>query len=154
MNALLRQINATTRTEKMSEEKPLHMRPFPYVCSCLAVLLITSSCGKSSIDGSLTGKWKLISYSGGPTYPSSEVGEILTLRTAHIYEIRYNDSLTSSGIYRVGHPSYAPKPVLYFSKQDNYGSMISFDKDTLVLAYAGVTVTLYSPTVCRFVKVH
>lgn len=131
------------------------MRPFPYVyiCGCLAVLLLTSSCGKSSIEGNLTGKWKLVSYTGGPPYPTLALGQILTLHTDHSYEVRYNDSLISSGIYHVGHPSNVPKPVLYFGSQDSYGSLISFDKGTLVLAYAGVTLALYLPPVSRYVKV-
>lgn len=130
-----------------------HMRPFPYIyiCGCLAVLLLTSSCGKSSSEGNLTGKWKLVSYSGGPTNPRPALGEILTLRT-NTYEIRYNDSLISSGIYHVGHPSNTPKPVLYFSLQDDYGSWISFDKDTLVLTYAGIMVALYTPPISRYVR--
>lgn len=130
------------------------MRPFPYIyiCGCLAVLLLTSSCGKSSSEGNLTGKWKLVSYSGGPTNPRPALGEILTLRT-NTYEIRYNDTLISSGIYHVGHPSNLPKPVIYFSSQDYYGSMIRLNMDTLELTYAGVMVALYTPPVSRYVRV-
>ena len=131
------------------------MRPFPYVyiCGCLAVLLIASSCGKSSMEGSLTGKWKLVSYSGGPTYSGSAVGEILTLRIEHSYEIRYNDSLISSGIYHVGHLSGFPRPILYFGSRDYNGSMIRLNKDTLELSYAGAILAMYLPPVSRYVRV-
>jgi hypothetical protein len=104
------------------------------------------------VDSNLPGKWKMVSYSGGPTNPRPAIGEILTLRI-NTYEIRYNDSLISSGVYHVGHPSNLSKPVIYFSMQDDYGSMISFDKDTLVLAYAGIMVALYTPPISRYVRV-
>ena len=135
------------------KRKP-HMRLFPYIyiCGCLAVLLLTSSCGKSSIEGNLTGKWKLVSYSGGPTNPRPALGEILTLRT-DTYEIRYNDSLISSGIYHVANLSNSPRSVLYFSMLDEYGSWISFNKDTLVLTYAGIITALYTTPISKYIRV-
>lgn len=114
---------------------------------------MTSSCGKSSVDGNLQGKWKLVSLSGGPVYPRPAAGEILTLLHDRTYEIRYNDSIMYSGMYHVGHLSTPPRPVLYFTSQEVNGFWIDFNKDTLVLSYAGAMIMLYTQPVSRYVRV-
>src|SRR5882672_7423335 len=104
------------------------MRLFPYILCCLAILLIASACGKSSIDDSIVGKWKLVSYSSGWPPNPRPLGpgfEVLTLRHDHNYEIKYKDTVISSGTYHVRSESNPPQSILYSSSQEDYGSRIS-----------------------------
>lgn len=124
-----------------------------FICGCFAILFIMSSCGKSSVNDGLPGKWKLVSHSGGVSYPRFATGEILTLRPGHFYEIKYNDSVRASGFYRVSHLSDPPLPVLYLGSQDYYGSLVRLNKDTLELMYSGPMTSVYPPPTSRFVRI-
>jgi|GEM_PF-1752357 len=127
------------------------MRPFIFICSCF-VILLTNSCGKDTLDSPIVGVWKQVSYSNDarvtPTPPVIQPS-ILTLRSDRTFDSRTGNTIIQEGTYRIGHTSNPPQDVLYLS-DDQYGSRISFSKDTLTLTYLGFT-TWTSP-ITKYVR--
>ncbi|MDO6433609.1 hypothetical protein Q4E93_23560 [Flavitalea sp. BT771] len=120
------------------------MRPFLFISACL-VILLTTSCGKSSLHSPVVGNWKQVFYPYGapviPTPPTIQ-SSFLTLRSDRTFESRIGNTVIQDGTYHVGHTSNPSQDILYLS-DDPYGFRISFSKDTLKLAYLGITTGFF-----------
>ena len=116
------------------------MRSFIFIC-CGLVTLLTTSCGKSSLNSPIVGNWKQVFHpSDGAVIPTPPIisSSILTLRSNRTFESRVGNTIIQEGTYRIGHTVNPPQDVLYLS-DDQYGSRISLSKDTLRLTYLGFT---------------
>lgn len=116
------------------------MRPFIFICGCL-VILLTTSCGKSSLNSPIVGNWKQVFYANDlPVIPAPLIihPTILILRDDRTFESKIGNTIIQDGTYHIGHTLNPPQDVLYLS-DDQFGSRISFGKDTLKLTYLGFT---------------
>jgi hypothetical protein len=151
MSVLLWQFNATDRTKKMSGKKTLPMRPFIFTCGCL-VILLTTSCGKSSLNSPIVGTWKQVfNPSDLPVIPTPYIIQpsILILRSDRTFESKLGNTIIQDGTYHIGHTTIPSQDILYLS-DDEFGSRFSVSKDTLMLTYLGFTP--WKSPVRRFVR--
>ena len=127
------------------------MRSFKYIC-CGLVTLLTVSCGKSSLNSPIVGNWKQVLYANDlPVIPPPAVIQLSTLilRGDRTFESKLGNTIIQDGTYHIGHTSNPSQDVLYLS-DDQFGSRISFSKDTLMLTYLGFTP--WTSAVRKFVR--
>ena len=116
------------------------MRSFIFIC-CGLVTLLTTSCGKSSLNSPIVGNWKQVFYPNDLSVippPLIIHPSILILRSDRTFESKIGNTTIQDGSYHIGHTSNPSQDVLYLS-DDQFGSRISFSKDTLKLTYLGFT---------------
>jgi len=146
----------------MSEWKTNRMRPLSHIGICLAILLMLS-CGKSSDNTGLLGKWKLVSFSGQPWYHDNPVPggppitpvpqETITFHFDRTYEIRLSDTIWNSGTYHID--DLKPAAMLYLSnklfKEYREYRLLGLNKDTLTIQSAALL--FIPPPICKYVRV-
>ena len=65
-------------------------------------------------------------------------GCLVILRGDRTFESKIGNTIIQDGTFHIGHTSNPSQDVLYLS-DDQFGSRISFSKDTLQLTYLGFT---------------
>lgn len=137
--------------KKMSWNKTFHMRTYPFVFCCMAILLAATACGKNA-PASITGNWKQVFAPGDlPLIPGPLVITTtdLILRSDQTFKRLSGKTVIDSGTYHIEHVSNPTQQILYFSNNPD-GSRISFSRDTLKLTFLGPVS--WTPTVSKYLR--